>query len=51
MADCHSKCKMPKLKELVPCVARCAACGLYWELKATWVPYTKATPKRSNSSR
>lgn len=42
MSKSH-KCRMPKLAELRPCVAQCAECGRYWELKATWVPYERAT--------
>lgn len=41
MAECRGNCKMPKLANLDSCVAQCAACGRYWELRAAWVPYTK----------
>ena len=40
---------MPKLKALTPCVAQCARCGCYWELRATWVPYAKAARKEDTS--
>ena len=40
-SPCRGKCPMPKLKELVPCVAQCKRCGRYWELRATWVPFER----------
>ena len=40
-AFCPGKCAMPKLKDLVPCVARCKRCGRYWELRASWAPFDR----------
>lgn len=37
---------MPKLAELTPCVAQCAACGRYWELRAMWVPFERLNARQ-----
>lgn len=49
MTECRGRCKMPKLKSMTPCVARCARCGRYWELRTAWVPYAKAARKEDPS--
>ena len=41
MAECRPTCKMPRLANLASCVAQCAKCGRYWELRATWVPFDR----------